>query len=415
VPTPDWPAYLAGEAAPAACLGATTFFGDTAASATLLASDFSAPRSWRASLGWVSNAGKVGFSIDAGYSWNLGQRGSYDLNFAGTRRFELGSEGARPVFVEATEIDPGTGFVSPLSARRSAAFARATEIRSDLRSVGRQLTLTVTPTPGFDRYFLSFAYTLADARAQTRGFDGAGRDDPRRREWDRADADVRHQLLLQAGVSSLNRFALTLFARVNSGLPFTPMVASDINGDGYANDPAFIPSDPDPSSALAELLRSAPGYARACLASQAGRVARKNSCRGPWSSSLNARLDLGSRLHHLGPRVNVGLNLSNPLGALDRILHGENGYRGWGAPATPDPVLYVVNGFDPAARAFRYKVNPRFGRSWGDRPPLQESFRITLDIRVDLSRPVPVQQLERVLNPGRSGHRGVRHSRQQLR
>lgn len=418
VPTPDWPGYLDGAPAPTQCLGTPTIFGDTAASVAMLSSEFSAPRSWRASLGWVSNLGKVGFSIDADYSWNLNQRGTYDLNFAGVQRFELADAGARPVFVEATQIDTATGFVSPIGARRSAAFARATEIRSDLRSVGRQLTLTVNPTSGFDRYFLSLAYTLADARAQTRGFDGVGSDDPRRREWVRSDADVRHQLQLQAGVNSSNRFAFTLFARVNSGLPFTPMVSSDINGDGYANDPAFIPDNlgsANPSPAFSELLRSAPGYARACLSSQAGRVARKNSCRGPWTASLNARLDLQNRLHHLGQRVNIALNLSNPLGAIDRVLHGQSDYRGWGVPATPDPVLYVVNGFDPASRAFSYKVNPRFGRSWGDRSPLQESFRITLDIRVDLSRPVPVQQLERVLNPGRNGHRGVRLSQEQLR
>jgi len=30
------------------------------------------------------------------------------------------------------------------------------------------------------------------------------------------------------------------FQRFTSGTPFTPLVASDINGDGYANDRAFI-------------------------------------------------------------------------------------------------------------------------------------------------------------------------------
>jgi len=40
-------------------------------------------------------------------------------------------------------------------------------------------------------------------------------------------------------------------------------------------------------------------------------------------------------------------------------VHG-NSLRGWGSPATPDPVLLVPRGFDAVNGRFKYDVNPRF-------------------------------------------------------
>ena len=72
---------------------------------------------------------------------------------------------------------------------------------------------------------------------------------PLAREWTRGDLDVRHQFVLQAGYTA-NLFTVTMFGRLQSGLPYTPMVSGDVNGDGFANDRAFI-YDPSRSSELA--------------------------------------------------------------------------------------------------------------------------------------------------------------------
>jgi hypothetical protein len=275
------------------------------------------------------------------------------------------------------------------------------------------------------RYLLAGSYTVGGVRQQQRGFDGATFGDPRAREWARGDLDVRHQFLVQGGYSRKG-VTLTLFGRVQSGLPFTPVVGSDVNGDGLANDRAavFAPAAADAAgdAALAAgtraLLDGAPGNARACLrralgdgaAGAGASVAGRNGCEGPWTAALNARLGYGRPLPRVGRRVNLALNLANPLGGLDQLLHGGR-TRGWGAPALPDPVLYQVRGFDaagPQGPRFRYAVNPRFGRTHAGAAGLRPPFRLTLDVALDLGRPIPVQQLDAWLRPGRAGRPGAR-------
>src|SRR5207237_1727787 len=88
--------------------------------------------------------------------------------------------------------------------------------------------------------------------------------------------------------------------RAQSGLPFTPLVQGDGNGDGRGGDRAFVPqplnttlADPSPNdpvpAQLAALVASGSSTARDCILAYAGRVADRNGCRGPWSQSLNIR------------------------------------------------------------------------------------------------------------------------------
>ena len=116
----------------------------------------------------------------------------------------------------------------------------------------------------------------------------------------------------------------------------------------------------------------------------------------------------GLRWKHLAQRpvIRTGsfdsLNIANPLGGLDQLLHGR-AMRGWGRARIPDPVLYTVRGFDAAARSFRYDVNSRFGSTDPARSLARTPFRITLDVRIDLGKPLSEQQLDRWLTPGRGG------------
>jgi hypothetical protein len=99
------------------------------------------------------------------------------------------------------------------------------------------------------------------------------------------------------------------------------------------------------------------------------------------------------------------LNISNPLGGLDQLLHG-NKLHGWGAQPIPDRVLYYVRGFDSTTNRYRYEVNPRFGDTRARSSAVRVPFRLTLDLRVDFSRNSEAQQLDRILNPGRRGNAG---------
>jgi hypothetical protein len=198
--------------------------------------------------------------------------------------------------------------------------------------------------------------------------------------------------------------------RAQSGLPFTPMIAGDVNGDGLSNDRAFVYTPagaPDTTLAngMRALLASAPSNVRRCLDAQLGYPVARNSCEGPWTQSLNIGMRLSGQLLHT-PRMDVTLNLSNPLGGLDQLLHGSNNLHGWGTPSLPDQTLYTVRGFDPSARRFHYAVNPRFGTTPASIGTLRAPFRLTLDVQLDLARSMSEQQLDRWLRPGRAGRAG---------
>jgi hypothetical protein len=408
VPVADWDGYVTpGATFPGTCANGQGGLADAAPPVVALSPDYRPARSWRASLGWNSRVeGWFDYRIDATYALNLDQPSSLDRNFAGTSVFALGAEGGRPVFVPVGAIDPLGGGVSPIASRRSADFGTVAERRSDLRGHARQVTVSVLPSlPGRigRRTFTSLAYTYANARSAARGFDGGTADDPRVVDWARTPFDVRHQVIAQLGTQLPLGISLQLFARVQSGLPFTPIVAGDVNGDGRGGDRAYLFADGAQGADLSPLLATASGRVRRCLARQLGAIAGRNSCEGPWTQSMSLRLTVPGRRIGISNRLDFGLQFANPLGAIDRLVNGRDA-KGWGTDWTPDPVLLVPRGFDVAQRRFRYDVNPQFGETRPARVtrPI-DPWGITLDARVDFSTPRAVQQLRRQLAPGRDG------------
>ena len=191
----------------------------------------------------------------------------------------------------------------------------ASAARADLRSTARQFTIQVTPDFVFSfvseknppfwqslwrRMYVSAAYTYAHVRSDARGFDGATAGDPTAVSWAAVSITPRHQFQLQFGVRGPRGISLSAYAVITSGLPYTPMVGSDINGDGYANDQAYVFKPHHGPQALASqltsLLAQAPNGARSCLERVLGHVAGRNSCTAPWTAALNLRLDLPSRI-----------------------------------------------------------------------------------------------------------------------
>jgi hypothetical protein len=82
--------------------------------------------------------------------------------------------------------------------------------------------------------------------------------------------------------------------------------------------------------------------------------------------------------------MTVSLNLTNPLGGLDQLLHGTDNLKGWGATPFADGTLYQVRGFDANARRYLYQVNPRFGNTNPSTSTFRTPFRMTLDVRMTL-------------------------------
>jgi hypothetical protein len=278
---------------------------------------------------------------------------------------------------------------------------------SDLRGYGGQLTFGLSPDVfkfhSSNQFFASANYTLQASRRQYRGFDGAGFGDPRTVEWAPSQNDARHVVVLTGGFSTSKTGTITLFSRLQSGLPFTPVVQGDVNGDGRGFDRAYIPDpsrevDPALASQLRSLMNAGSPTARKCLAANLGLVAARSGCRGPWTQSLNVqwRPPMPSRW---GGRVAPTVYLQNVLAGVDQLVHGNESLRGWGSPATPDPVLLVPRGFDASAQRFRYDVNPRFADTRPNRTLLREPFRLVIDFSLELSTDYGLQQLRRAVEP----------------
>ncbi|HEY9227676.1 MAG TPA: hypothetical protein VIP11_13555, partial [Gemmatimonadaceae bacterium] len=408
VPKPDWTSFTTDPSAiPTTCADGSGVLGERAPTVTLIDPKYDVPHSWRSSLEWNTSFHNWFFRTSALASYDLSQPGLVDANFAGTPRFTLANESNRPVFVSASGIDAASGAVSAAQSRKSDQFGRVGVRVSDLRGYGGQLTFGVAPDPFKFRnkfqLFTSLGYTIQSTKREYRGFDGAGFGDPREREWAAGPNDARHVAVLSSGFSAAKTGSVTLFARVQSGLPFTPVVQGDVNGDGRGGDRAFIPnpateSDAVLSSQLRALLTNGAPSARECIESYLGRAAARNGCRGPWTQSLNVqwRPPLPAKWTK---RVTPNVYLQNVLAGLDQALHGSANVRGWGSPAVPDPVLLVPRGFDASATRFRYDVNSRFADTRPGRTLLRDPFRLVIDFSVNLSVDFDIQQLRRAVEP----------------
>jgi len=194
-------------------------------------------------------------------------------------------------------------------------------------------------------------------------------------------------------------------------------VGSDINGDGARNDRAFIfdpatTSDPAVASAIRQLLATAPDRIRDCLESQMGRVAGRNSCRGPWTPSLDLQANFQPDGFGLHRKMTFSLVTSNVLAGLDQLLHGDN-LHGWGQPNFSDPTLLYVEGFDPVSQTFKYNVNGRFGSTSASQNVFRVPFVVALQAKLTLG-PDPRARFQqvfqsRIANAGSGGPSDVQN------
>jgi len=408
VPIPDWTRFASDPTAiPTKCLDGSGVLAERAPSVTLIDRGYDVPRSWRASLDWTTSIRSWVIRANTLGSYDLSQPGVVDANFAGSPKLTLGAEGDRPVFVSQAGIDPNTGAVSATEARRSSQYGRVAERVSDLKGYGGQFTFGVAPDPFKFRaryaLFTSFGYTVQETKRQYRGFDGAAFGDPRTIEWAPGPQDARHIFVLSGGFSAPHLGTITGFSRIQSGLPFTPIVQGDVNGDGRSGDRAFIPdpaheSDPLLASQLSAVMTSGSEAARECLLANVGRAPARNGCRGPWTQSFSLQWtpQLPAKIQR---RVRANLYLQNVLAGVDQLVHGADDLRGWGSPATPDPTLLVPRGFDATAKRFKYDVNARFADTRPGHTLFRDPFRLVLDFSMDFSVDYDLQQLRRAVEP----------------
>ncbi|HEY8484455.1 MAG TPA: TonB-dependent receptor [Longimicrobiales bacterium] len=389
-PIPDWELYLEDPSAvPTTCAdGTSPTLSLRVPTVTLLDPDQALPTSLRIDLGYRRPLpfGLNG-SIRYTYSHGYGLWGYRDLNLDESKVFLLGNEG-RPFFGDLSAIVPSTGAVSMASSRRHAAFGHVLDVASDRQSSAHQVTLQASGRVS-PRVMVNANYTLLFSRDQGSGsFAGvptAGT--PNEAEWAASSNDRRHTLNLVVGYAVTPEFEVTALGRISSGLPFTPLVDRDINGDGARNDRAFVfdpatVADTAVAAGMRRLLATVPGRIRACLESQFGRIAERNSCRDGWTQTLDLRASLRPNLPGLERRLTISIDTRNALTALDRLIHGSAGMKGWGEGRRADATLLEVRGFDPETRSFRYAVNEGFGQARRGPNAFRNPFSITISARV---------------------------------
>ena len=398
VPTPDWVSYASDPSSiPTTCASSDLGGASDSARAALSAHPnafvfdpaFKAPSAWRASLGVQRRVlGRLGVSLDASWARGVNQYGFADLNLDTVPKFRLADEGNRPVYVSPDNIDAASGALGSSSSRLHPELGDVMEISSNLYSESHQLTLSLN---GFtDKgMFYSLSYTYTHARDESsfsccsplQGLSSlttAG--NPNTPEWATSNFQRTHSFIGTVTYPVTSALELTAIGRFSSGTPFTPLVGSDINGDGARNDRAFVfapaAADPAVASAMQQLLASAPSSVRQCLQSQEGAVAARNSCTGPWQPSFDMQLNFRPNVLGLQRRLTLSIVTVNLISGIDNLVHGANNAHGWGAARFPDATLLYVHGFDPSTETFDYTVNERFGSTSGSLGALRMPFQI---------------------------------------
>jgi hypothetical protein len=369
-PVPDWTTL---EAAPLdRCADGAMAATDAATQPRITVFDpaFRAPVSWRGTLqltGWRLGGWAVAPQLTLSTGTNA--ESWVDRNLNQHALFTLPDEANRPVYANASDIVPETGFFAPTASRRASQYGEVVDITSDLQYHAAELTVAAAPPkPLFGRVPIYFVYSYNRQRSEERGFGGTTAGDPFAVDWIEGRQPM-HQFIV--GAANIKLWWFTLAARFNllSGVPYTPVVAQDINGDGLANDRAFVANpvtarDTALAAQMSTLLATAPGNARRCLSDQLGAIAGANSCRTPWQAQLDLNLAFtppqsigaGSRLRFTTTFLNAG-------GALVRLFGLENTPLGQSpASADVDSRLLTVTGFDPVDQRFIYKVNQLFGQ-----------------------------------------------------
>jgi hypothetical protein len=411
-PQPDWSAYGSDVSTiPSTCASGTSNFASSAPSATLFDPNFGSPRTWRASLsadGAISPLWGVHMNTLVVHGTHLPT--AIDRNFAPIAAFTLPEEEGRPVYASTADILPTTGGMAPGASRVNASLGEVREIGSRGESWTEQITAGTGGIVGRSNLWLDYTFTRSRVLGSAVPAPGAvgttTADDPTRLEWSESPFTPRHAFQGALTFHIGGRVRVAAIGRLTSGLPFTPIVAQDINGDGFGNDRAFVFSRttaPNQSVArdMATLQNTAPGFASDCLRRQAGQIAKTGICHTPWTSSLDLRANVLALGDVNSRRLIVTLTASNITAGLDYMLHGPDKLRGWGQYPYPDATLLQVRGFNSERRAFEYAVNPRFGQPAGggiSRIP----FRISLQARITFGADPRYQPLLAAIRAGTS-------------
>ncbi|HEX4681614.1 MAG TPA: hypothetical protein VH277_02830, partial [Gemmatimonadaceae bacterium] len=424
IPFPDWNAFLDDPASiPTQCAEgpAGSVFASRAPNVTLFDPSYRQPRSVRAAADWSSAIldNRFVLGLQTVVSNGLEQAGIIDANLNATPRFTLANEHDRPVFGDPEAIVPSTGSVAIAASRLYPSFQRVSVERSDLHVRARELTVNLNQVTANPWLKWDFTYTALDAQEQRLGFSSTT-GSPFETFWSPRQQAGKHTVTLKwVDLPLFDLMYVTAGVRLFSGQRYTPMIAGDVNGDGYVNDRAFVfdprsTTDSAVAAGMRSVLANGAPSARACLERQLGELSSAGSCTAPWSAIAGLTIKFNPQKIGLPKRLTATLSVQNPLGIADLALHGSTNAHGWGQAIAPDENLLFVRGFDPLTRQFRYEVNQRFGSTRPQQSSGQALPFISLSFNLDVGVPRERQLLAQRLDMGR-GRTGTRQSSESMK
>ena len=321
---------------PPTCVGGGGI-GTSTASIVFYDPSFKFPQALKVALGADHQLGwGILGTMDFLYTKSINQYYLVDVNLPGVQTAE-GAEGGRPLYVQPTAFNAGTGAVTVV--RPTAKVGQAIENVNKSADKATQFTVQLQKSFGNGLEF-NAAYTYShvlDLFSYTSDITGSNFN------FGELDGTIANRNLRTSVYDRPNKISLS--GTVNapfdsrfsliyvgiSGSPFTYTISNDANGDGVGgNDAVYVPKDPsDMSYKTAADSININNYINGepCLRENRGRLLPRNSCRNPWQNQLNARLSKviptwgGQSVEVTVDMINV-LNFINSSWGLTRITGG---------------------------------------------------------------------------------------------
>lgn len=400
-PQPNLPAYGADPSTiPTTCVGGGAAAASRA-SPVVFSPDFQQTQAWKTNLAYdrlIADGWRL--TLEGIYTRTTNDYVVQDANLDATTRFTI--EGGIPVFQPAASIQTtGTsaGRTNIAFSRRDANFnnvfvqssngeARSAQGIVQIQGATRWATLLASYTYDHTRDFNSSSCCIAGGDLFNSGRT-TGNPNDFASQYARANYARTHSFVISPSVTLPYGVQLSGIYRGFSGLPWTPIYGTDINGDGVANDRLYVPTVAEvtgPGSAYVFFHAPAQGldsavqrtqFAQklqdnACLSEHQGQVIARNACENPWQNVLDARIAKKFETTR-GQALELSVDFFNLLNGLKSEWGRRTEVQGANTGAL------TARGFNGTRYIYQYNTN--FAKTEPSAFGLSQQFQVQLGAR----------------------------------
>ncbi len=398
-PVPNLPSYAQSiNNIPTTCVGG----GAAAASRgspVLFATDFQQTQAWKTNLAYDRLLAP---------NWRITFEGIYsritkdyivqDVNLDATPKFAI--EGGIPVFQPASTIaTTGTaaGRTNINFSRKDANLANVFLQSSLGEAKSAQGFVQLQGATSWGGVLASYTYD------RTRDFSSsscciaggdlfnslrtAGNPNDFQAQYARATYSRTHSIVFSPTLTLPYGVLLSGIYRGYTGLPWTPIYGSDVNGDGVANDRLYVPTDAEvagytffhnPAAGLDSALQKTQFQTalqgNSCLSSHRGQIVARSACENPFQNILDARVAKKFETYR-GQALEVSVDFFNLLNGLKSSWGQRNEVQAANTGAL------TTRGFNATTNRYVYQYNTNFGKLEPSPFGLSQQFQVQLGAR----------------------------------